>query len=96
VKIFYSNNSLFIGERGGGQFQELASIRPLRDFQRTRVHSDVPRVTFFLLNFKVFCAIGSSESTRFPEGLVLGNLGKICHPQNAGFDEIHEISFQGR
>jgi hypothetical protein len=38
----------------------------------TRVHSDVPRVTFFLLKFKIFRGIGSSESTRFPEGLVLG------------------------
>jgi hypothetical protein len=27
---------------------------------------------------------------------LLGNSGKICHPQNVGFDEIHEISFQGR
>jgi hypothetical protein len=45
VKIFYSKSSLFIGARG--KFQELASIRPLRGFRRTRVHSDVPRVTFF-------------------------------------------------
>jgi hypothetical protein len=37
--------SIYRGE--GGQFQELASIRPMRDFRRTRVHSDVPRVTFF-------------------------------------------------
>jgi hypothetical protein len=27
---------------------------------------------------------------------LLRNSGKICHPQNVGFDEIHEISFQGR
>jgi hypothetical protein len=91
VKIFYSESSLFIGARG--QFQELASIRPLRDFWRTCVHSDVLRVTF-LLKFKDFRGIGSSESTRFPEGLVLGNSGKTCHPQNVEFDEIHEMSFQ--
>jgi hypothetical protein len=48
VKIFYSDNSVFIGARGGGgQFREHASIRPLRGLRRTRVHSDVPRVTFF-------------------------------------------------
>jgi hypothetical protein len=61
---------------GGGQFHESASIRPLRDFWRTRGHSDVPRVTFFteILRFR---GIRSSESTRFPEGLVLGNSGKL-------------------
>jgi hypothetical protein len=47
VKSFYSDSSLFIGVRGGGQFQELASIRPLRDFLRMRVHSDVRKATFF-------------------------------------------------
>jgi hypothetical protein len=30
----------------------------------------------FLLKFRNVRGIGSSESTRFPEGLVLGNLGK--------------------
>jgi hypothetical protein len=49
----------------------------------------------FLQNFKVFRGIGSSESTRFPGGLVLRNSGKIRHPQNVGFDEIHEMSFSG-
>jgi hypothetical protein len=66
----------------------------LRGFWRTCVHSDVSRVTF-LLKFKDFRGIGSSESTRFPEGLVLGNSGKTCHPRNVEFDEIHEMSFQG-
>jgi hypothetical protein len=42
----------------------------------TRVPSDVPRVTFFT-NFRNVCGIGSSESTHFPEGLVLGNSGKF-------------------
>jgi hypothetical protein len=93
VKILYSDNSLFIGVRGG-QIQELVSIRPLRDIRRTRVHSDVPRVTFFLLNFKNLRGIGSSESTHFPEGLVLGNSGKTCDPRNVEFDKIHEMSFQ--
>jgi hypothetical protein len=26
---------------------------------------------------------------------LLGNSGKICHPRNVEFDEIHEMSFQG-
>jgi hypothetical protein len=94
VNFFYSESSLFRGARGGRQFQELASIRPLRGFRRTRVHSDVLRVTF-LLKFKDFRGIGSMESTRFPEGLVLGNSGKTCPPRNIEFDEIHEMSFQG-
>jgi hypothetical protein len=67
VKIFYSESSQFIGARG--QFQEPTSIRPLRGFRRTRVHSDVTRVSF-LLKFKDFRGIGSSQSTCFPEGLV--------------------------
>jgi hypothetical protein len=46
MKFFYSDSSLFIGAEGG-QFRELASIRPLRDFWMTRVTSDVPTVTFF-------------------------------------------------
>jgi hypothetical protein len=36
--------------------------------------------------------IGSSESTRFPEGLVLGNWAKTLHPRNVGFAEIREIN----
>jgi hypothetical protein len=85
VKIFYSDNSLFIGARG--QFHKLASIRLLRDFWRAHVHSDVPRVTFFT-KLQSFHGIESSESTRFPEGLVLGNSGKIRHPQNVNLRSL--------
>jgi hypothetical protein len=93
VKIFYSESSLFIGARVA--------------VSRTRLDSTVARFPedacplwhsegdVFLLKFKGFRGIGSSESTRFPEGLVLGNSGKTCHPRNVGFDENHEISFQG-
>jgi hypothetical protein len=84
--------SIYRGE-GGGQFKKTASIRPLRVFRRTRVHSDVRRVTF-LPEFISFHAIGSSESTRFPEGLMLGNSGETLHPRNVGFNGFHEISFQ--
>jgi hypothetical protein len=94
VKSFYNNSSLFIGAKGGA-------------VTRTRVHPTVARFPedacplrrsegdVFLLKFNDFRGIGSSESTRFPEGLVLGNSGKICDPRNVGLDEIHEISFQG-
>jgi hypothetical protein len=92
MKFFYGANlSIYRGEGDGGQFQGTASIWPLREIRRTRVHSDVPRVTF-LPEFKNIHGIGSSESTLFPEGLVLGNSGKTLHPQNVGFAKIHEIS----
>jgi hypothetical protein len=48
----------------------------------------------FLPEFKSFRGNGSSESTHFPEGLVLGNSGKTFHSRNVGFAKIHEISFQ--
>jgi hypothetical protein len=50
-----------------------------------RVHSDVLRVTFFTEIRDFFRGIGSSELTRFPEGLVLGNWEKTFHPRNVGF-----------
>jgi hypothetical protein len=83
--------SIYRGE--GGSFQKTPR------FDRCEVSGGrVSTLTFrgwrFLLKFKIFLGIGSSESTRFPEGLVLGNSGKTCHPRNAGFVEIHEISFQ--
>jgi hypothetical protein len=34
------------------------------------------------------CGIGSSESTRLPEGLVLGNWAKTLHPRNVEFAEF--------
>jgi hypothetical protein len=93
VKFFYSESSLFIGARGAvsrtrldptvARFQDDAC--PLRRFE-----GDI-----FLLKFKNFCGIGSLESTRFAEGLVLGNSGKTCPARNIEFDEIHEMSFQG-
>jgi hypothetical protein len=79
VKNFYGVNlSIY---RGEVQFQEAASIRPLRVFRGTRFHSDVPRVAFFT-KVQNFCGNRSSESTRFPEGLVLGNSVKPLHPRN--------------
>jgi hypothetical protein len=83
-----SRHTIYRG--GGGYFQERVSIRPLRDLWRTRVHSDVPRVTFFNREFVGFRGNGSSESTRFPEGLVLGNSVKPCHPRKVGFPKFME------
>jgi hypothetical protein len=66
VKIFYSDSSLFIGVWGADSrtrldptvARYLEEACPLR-----RSEGDV-----FLLNFKNLRGIGSSESTRFPEG----------------------------
>jgi hypothetical protein len=92
VKIFYSGNSLFRGA-GWGQFQELASIRPLRDFRWTRVHSDVPRVTFFTeilrLSWNWIVRVNP-----LPRGASVGEFRKTCHPRNVKFYEIRELSFQ--
>jgi hypothetical protein len=44
----------------------------------------------FLPEFKSFRGNGSSESTRFPEGLVLGNSVKALHPRNIGLAKIRE------
>jgi hypothetical protein len=41
-------------------------------------------MTFFTEILKVLRGNGSSESTRFPVGLVLGNWVKIFHPRNFG------------
>jgi hypothetical protein len=92
VKIFYSDKSIYRGE-GGGQFQEPASIRPLRDSRMTRVHSDVPRVTFFteILRFSWNRIVGVNP---LPRGASVGQFRKTCHPQNVGCNEIREMSFQ--
>jgi hypothetical protein len=39
----------------------------------------------FYQNSKFIRGNGSSESTRFPEGLVLGNWAKTLHPRNVGY-----------
>jgi hypothetical protein len=91
VNFFYSDSSLFIGVKGAvsrtfldptvAKFPE--DTCPLR-----RSEGDV------FTEFQSFRGIGSSESTRFPGGLVLGNSGKPSHPQNAEFDKSREMSFR--
>jgi hypothetical protein len=66
VKNLYSESSLFIGARE--QFQENASIRPLWGFRRTRVHSDVLRVTFFYWNSKIFVESDHQSQPASPRG----------------------------
>jgi hypothetical protein len=92
-KYFYSESSLFIGVCGG------SSRKPPRydrcESSGRRVSTPTFRGWCFLPEFRSFRRIGSSESTRSHEGLMLGNSGKTCHPRNVGFAEIHKISFQG-
>jgi hypothetical protein len=64
-------------------------------FQGARVHSDVLRVTFFAEILRIFHGNGSSESTRFPMGLVLGNWAKTFHPRNVGVAEFVDIFMNG-
>jgi hypothetical protein len=83
VKNFNSDDPLFIGARGA--------------VPRTRLDSTVARFSedacplrrsegdVFLLKFQDFRGIGSSESTRFPEGLVLGNSGKLVTLETSRF-----------
>jgi hypothetical protein len=93
VKTFLQRElSIYRGE-GGGQFQELASIRPLRDFRRTRVHSDVPRVTFFFAEIQRFSWNRIVGVNPLPRGASVGEFRKTCHPRNVEFDEIHKMSF---
>jgi hypothetical protein len=72
VKIFYSESSLFIGGAVSGTRLDSTVARFPEDACPLR-HSEGDA---FLLKFEGFCGIGSSESTRFPKGLVLGNSGK--------------------
>jgi hypothetical protein len=60
-------------------------------FLGARVHSDVPRVTFFTGILRIFRGNRSSESTRFSEGLVLGNWAKTFHPRSVEVTEFVNI-----
>jgi hypothetical protein len=86
VKIFYSESSLFIGVRGVVQENRLDMT--IAGFPEDACILRRSEGDVFLLEFKSFCGIVSSESTCFPEGLVLGNSGKILHPQNVGLPKF--------
>jgi hypothetical protein len=83
--------SIYRGE--WGQFREHASIRPLRGLRRTRVYSDVLRVTFFteILRFSWNRIVGVNS---LPRGASVGEFRKTCHLRNVKVYEIREMSFQ--
>jgi hypothetical protein len=85
VKNFYGTSSLFLGV--GGSFKKLPRYDRCEFFG-----GHVSTSTFwgwhFLPEYESFRGIRSSESTRFPEGLVLGNWAKTLHLQNVGFAEF--------
>jgi hypothetical protein len=64
------------------------------DMEMEHCWSRIPTV-MFLPKFKGFRGNGSSESTRFPEGLVLGNSVKPWHPQNVGLSNIMKHVHEG-
>jgi hypothetical protein len=71
VKKFYgANPSIYRGE--GGSFKKPPRFDSC-EFSGGRVSTPTFRGWRFLPKFKSFRGNGSSESTRFPEGLVLGN-----------------------
>jgi hypothetical protein len=77
----------------GGGFQEPASIRPLQDSRRMRVHSDVPRVTFFtrVRRFSWKRIVGVNPP---PRGASVGELSKTLPPSKCRIVKIHETSSQ--
>jgi hypothetical protein len=90
VKQSYCNEPLFIGEEGvvSRSYLETTVAR----FRGTCVHSDIPRVTFFTEILRIVRGNAPSESTCFPEGLVLGNWVKTFHPRNFGNDKTLKSS----
>jgi hypothetical protein len=92
-KLLLHKPPLFIVAREGGSFKKSPRFDSC-EFSGGRVSNPMFRGWRFLPEFRIFRGNGSSESTRFPEGLVLGNSGKTLHPQNVEFDEIRETSSQ--
>jgi hypothetical protein len=59
----------------------------------TRVHSDVPRVTFLTEILKCLWnrIVGVNP---LPRGASVGEFKKTCHPRNVKVNEICDVSFQ--
>jgi hypothetical protein len=87
-KIFYSQSSLFIGAKG--VVQESCLDMTVASFPEDTCPLRRSEGDVFLPEFKSFRGNGSSESTRFPDGLVLGNSVKALHPWNIGLAEIRK------
>jgi hypothetical protein len=82
-KFLRPRHIIYMG--GGGTFKNLPR------FNRCEIYGGrVSTPTFqgwrFLPEFIEFRGNGSSESTHFPEGLVLGNSIKPCHPRNVSVE----------
>jgi hypothetical protein len=78
--------SLFIGARevvSRSRLDSTVASSPEDACPLRRSEGDV-----FLPKFKSFRGNGLSESTRFPEGLVLGNSVKSLHPRNVGLSKF--------
>jgi hypothetical protein len=69
--------------RGGGSFKNQPRFDRC-EISGGRVSTPTFRGWRFLPEFVGFRGNRSSESTRFPEGLVLGNSVRHCHPRNVG------------
>jgi hypothetical protein len=95
VNIFLrSQLSIYRGE-GGGVVQENCLDSTVARFPEDACPLRRSEGDVFLPKFKGFHGYGSSESTRFLEGLVLGNLVKPCHPRNVGLSKfINRLSRQ--
>jgi hypothetical protein len=85
MKIFYGESSLFIGAWGGGAVSGTRLDPTVARFPEDACPLRRSEGDVFLLKFKDFRGIGSSESTRFPEGLVLGNSGKSVTLETSRF-----------
>jgi hypothetical protein len=69
--------------RGGGVVSRTCLDSAVASFPEDACPLRRSEVTFFT-RIRRFRGNGSSESTRFHEGLVLGNSVKPCHPRNVG------------
>jgi hypothetical protein len=81
VKKFYGQGTLFIGEGVVSRSCLDSTVARFPEDACPLRHSEGD---VFLPEFVGFRGNGSSESTRFLEGLVLGNSVKHCHPRNVG------------
>jgi hypothetical protein len=94
VKQSYRARPLFIGWEGG-RFKE-----PPRDDHCAFSGGRVSTLTFQGWRFfteiqEIVRGNGSSELTRFPEGLVLGNWAKTFYARNVGADEFVKVFVNG-
>jgi hypothetical protein len=88
-KILPQELSIYMGEGGGGNSRKTPRYDHCGVYGRC-VSTPTFRGLRFLPEFKSFRGNGSSESTRFPEGLVLGKSVNPLHPRNVGLSKFME------